>query len=224
MTRWIPAAIIAIAIAGCSPATNNKPLQRLYPGTVASVSGDEYSGWLADQGIENINLTVNDRITDAHDEAQYGFEKWVVWPESGAGDCDDYVVTKLQELFKAGYDRKNFRMASAHTEFGEFHIVILVNLDGRIGVLDNRRDFIVPAEILPYRWQAVEDPETGYWYSVPAQGGITRVWRQTPKGRTVLPPYGYLAYCSEADWDSACSSRREYETSSVTNEGDTLWK
>lgn len=201
---------------------------------VGTFSGEEYENWYQDSRVVEINTRVNNQIADAEDDDLYGFEKWVVWPKSLYGDCDDHVITKLFELLEAGYSRSNIRMATAHTEYNDFHVVLLVKSEGQTGVLDNRRDIIVPIESLPYRWQAVED-SSGFWVSVNGSSRPDSFWNPETGIGHILPPLGYTAYCSDSsEWDPVCKSREiaitpteirvKREPTESIDLGEPLWK
>lgn len=87
--------------------------------------------------LERVNTRVNRSIRYESDMAQYGQpERWVAYPPSGRGDCEDYAFTKEAELKRAGFASHRLRVRmDVLDERGGRHAVLVV--DGE-WVLDNR--------------------------------------------------------------------------------------
>lgn len=97
--------------------------------------------------VERVNAWVNARVEYREDRALFGEEdRWVTAQQAlsrGRGDCEDYVIAKLQLLRAAGFDPADLYMAVvkdliAHRD----HALLLVRVEGRLLVLDNRTDVI----------------------------------------------------------------------------------
>lgn len=99
--------------------------------------------------IDNVNTSVNHRITSVTDQKLYGQSEFWVLPTT-AGDCEDYVLLKRKLLLEEGFPEDVLLITVVQDENGEGHAVLTIPVaDGDI-VLDNRRDDIL-------RWWA-----TGY--------------------------------------------------------------
>jgi predicted transglutaminase-like cysteine proteinase len=103
--------------------------------------------------LERVNRSVNERIKPLTDLEQYGVvEKWT-YPDSGYGDCEDYVLLKRRMLMQLGWPRSALLITVVRDKKGDGHSVLTVRTNRGEYVLDNQAE-----EILP--WQ-----ETGYRYT-----------------------------------------------------------
>jgi predicted transglutaminase-like cysteine proteinase len=99
-----------------------------------------------------INESVNREIKPVSDQEQYGVvERWI-YPESGQGDCEDYVLLKKKRLVESRWPASALLITVVKDEFGEGHAVLTVRTDRGDLILDNKR-----SEIMPWR-------ETGYFF------------------------------------------------------------
>ena len=89
---------------------------------------------------------------------------------SGYGDCNTFALTKRRELIERGWPREALLLASATTERGEGHLVLVVHTTAGDLVLDNRLGPVVDWSALPYRWVSVQSPASPVrWLAVVAQ-------------------------------------------------------
>jgi predicted transglutaminase-like cysteine proteinase len=93
--------------------------------------------------IGEVNRAVNVSIRPMSDLAQYGLVDYWASPlttlASGAGDCEDYAITKYEALRAAGIADDDLRLVIVHhLRIDEDHAVAAVRVDGRWLVLDNR--------------------------------------------------------------------------------------
>jgi predicted transglutaminase-like cysteine proteinase len=103
--------------------------------------------------LERINRHVNERIKPLTDLEQYGvIEKWT-YPESGFGDCEDYVLLKRRMLMQIGWPREALLITVVRDKKGDGHSVLTVRTNRGEFILDNQVDLILP-------WA-----ETGYHYT-----------------------------------------------------------
>lgn len=103
--------------------------------------------------LERVNRAVNQRVQPLTDLEQYGVvEKWT-YPDSGFGDCEDYVLLKRRMLMQLGWARSALLITVVRDKKGDGHSVLTVRTNRGEYVLDNQAE-----EILP--WQ-----ETGYRYT-----------------------------------------------------------
>ena len=94
-----------------------------------------------------VNARVNRRPYRV-DLALYGRDDhWTPIAEAG-GDCEDYSLAKQAELLALGWPLEALRLATCHTERGDYHAVLTVDTDAGTYVLDNRRAEPTPWEDL----------------------------------------------------------------------------
>jgi len=117
------------------------------------------------QAIEAVQASINASITPRVDPAH-------VWDYStdGTGDCNKYALTKRRELLAHGFPRGAVLLATATTERGEGHLVVVVRTDRGDLVLDNRVQHVVDWSALPYHWVSVQSQQSPVrWVSILSQ-------------------------------------------------------
>ena len=68
------------------------------------------------------------------------------------GDCEDFALTKMQDLINSGFNVKNLQMAWGQTEKGGYHAFMVIQTSNRgTLVLDNRYPNVMKLENVPYR-------------------------------------------------------------------------
>lgn len=90
-------------------------------------------------------------------------DAWLLGP--GAGDCEDFALTKQAALRAAGLPAGALRLATAFTERGEYHTVLTAQTDRGTYVLDNRFADPLPLGEVPYRWVMLERPDRPFRWS-----------------------------------------------------------
>jgi predicted transglutaminase-like cysteine proteinase len=94
---------------------------------------------------------------------------WTIAP--GAGDCNDYAVTKRHELLESGLPSKGLRLSVATTPSGIGHLVLVVVTTKGDFVLDNLTEAIRPWRNTDYHWLKIQSAtEAKFWYEVKAVG------------------------------------------------------
>jgi predicted transglutaminase-like cysteine proteinase len=100
--------------------------------------------------LTKVNGWVNRNIEYRDDRVQYGMSDY--WADarttlrSGAGDCEDYAILKMQMLAAAGVGREDMMLTLARDTMRRIdHAVLLVKNDGEWVMLDMARDRIAPA-------------------------------------------------------------------------------
>jgi predicted transglutaminase-like cysteine proteinase len=119
----------------------------------------------ARQALEAVQTRINAAITPRLDPNH-------VWDYStdGTGDCNKYALTKRRELIAQGFTREMLLLATATTERGEGHLVLVVRTDHGDLVLDNRVQHVVDWSMLPYRWISIQSPQNFVrWVSILSQ-------------------------------------------------------
>jgi predicted transglutaminase-like cysteine proteinase len=117
------------------------------------------------QAIEAVQTTINASITPRLDPAH-------VWDYStdGTGDCNKFALTKRRELIAQGFPKGAVLLATATTERGEGHLVVVVRTDRGDFVLDNRVAHVVDWSSLPYHWVSVQSQQSPVrWLSILSQ-------------------------------------------------------
>ena len=102
--------------------------------------------------LDKVNRTVNAEIAPQEDPARA--DDWEISPP--AGDCNDYAVTKQQELISNGLPTSAVRLAVAKVPDGEGHLVVVVKTSEGDEVLDNRTDDINRWDQTDLTWLKIE--------------------------------------------------------------------
>ena len=101
--------------------------------------------------LDEVNRDVNARIRPQIKNAAIG---WAINP--GAGDCNDYAVSKRHELIARGIPASALRLAVVRTSWGEGHLILLVRTELGDQALDNLSSNILPWTVLSYRFLKVQ--------------------------------------------------------------------
>jgi predicted transglutaminase-like cysteine proteinase len=125
--------------------------------------------------LRTINREVNRSIRPMSDKEQYGVvERWV-YPDTGKGDCEDYVLLKQRKLIKAGWPQSDLLITVVRDENGEGHAVLAVRTNRGDYILDNKTSDVVTWKQTQYAYikrQSTIDPQR--WESlVPSPNGTT---------------------------------------------------
>jgi predicted transglutaminase-like cysteine proteinase len=117
--------------------------------------------------LERVNSFANDRIKPLTDLEQYGvIEKWT-YPESGYGDCEDYVLLKRRMLLQLGWPRSALLITVVRDKKGDGHSVLTVRTNKGELILDNQTHEILAWQNTGYRYtkrQSQTDPNI--WVSL----------------------------------------------------------
>ena len=114
--------------------------------------------------LERVNRHVNERVKPLTDVEQYGvIEKWT-YPESGYGDCEDYVLLKRRMLMQIGWPREALLITVVRDKKGDGHSVLTVRTNKGEMILDNQVEQILP-------WA-----ETGYRYTKRQSQSDQNLW------------------------------------------------
>jgi predicted transglutaminase-like cysteine proteinase len=100
----------------------------------------------ADQA-QLVNTAMNRNVRYRFD---FPRDQWATASETMAsmtGDCEDIAIAKMQALLTLGVPSSDLFMSiGSDTAAGAVHAVLLVRVDGRFLVLDNRSDRLIPDE------------------------------------------------------------------------------
>ena len=90
--------------------------------------------------LVRVNKWVNDTIKPITDMDQWGVvEKWS-YPDTGKGDCEDYVLLKRRMLMQAGWPREALLITVVRDKKGDGHAVLTVKTDKGDFILDNQAE------------------------------------------------------------------------------------
>ncbi len=102
--------------------------------------------------LVRVNKWVNDTINPVTDMDQWGVvEKWS-YPDTGRGDCEDYVLLKRRMLIKAGWPREALLITVVRERNGDGHAVLTVKTDKGEFILDNQHPDILLWSDTNYRY------------------------------------------------------------------------
>lgn len=102
--------------------------------------------------LVRVNKWVNDTIKPITDMDQWGVvEKWS-YPDTGRGDCEDYVLLKRRMLIKAGWPREALLITVVRERNGDGHAVLTVKTDKGEFILDNQHPDILLWSDTTYRF------------------------------------------------------------------------
>jgi predicted transglutaminase-like cysteine proteinase len=102
--------------------------------------------------LVRVNKWVNDTIRPITDMDQWGVvEKWS-YPDTGRGDCEDYVLLKRRMLIQAGWPREALLITVVRERSGDGHAVLTVKTDKGEFILDNQHPDILLWSDTSYRF------------------------------------------------------------------------
>ena len=105
-----------------------------------------------------VNDKVNNAIMAKPDSRGLG-DTWDLFPAQG--NCNDFAVSKRDELLKAGLPASCLLLAEVVIADGEHHLVLIVRTSQDDIVLDNLTVALLSKQDMPYRMvrmQAPDDP------------------------------------------------------------------
>jgi predicted transglutaminase-like cysteine proteinase len=92
---------------------------------------------------------INRAITYRHDHSHWNAnDYWATAEETlrrGAGDCEDIAVAKMQALRRLGFEPRDLYLTVGRIAGGGEHAALLVRIDNRFWVLDDREDRMIEA-------------------------------------------------------------------------------
>jgi len=87
--------------------------------------------------IVNVNNAVNTKIKPITDMEQWGKDEVWSYPNTGVGDCEDYVLEKRRELISTGIPVGDLLITVARRPNGDGHAVLTVRTSLGEFILDN---------------------------------------------------------------------------------------
>jgi predicted transglutaminase-like cysteine proteinase len=108
--------------------------------------------------LVRINGNVNRSIRPRNDVAG---DVWSV--NVSEGDCEDYVMTKRQQLINAGFPASALRIAAVKTRGGIDHAILVVRTDRGDFALDNLTNAIKPLSQTGHRLISMSGADPRRW-------------------------------------------------------------
>jgi len=142
----------ATALAGASDFCTRYPT---HPFCTNSEEGSEINldtGQLAQ--LQTVNSSVNLNYGRQGDPSGYRTgDSWDVMAPGGSGDCEDFALTKMQQLVDTyGWSPANLKLVTGYTSTGVYHAMLGVRTSNYgLMILDVNNDPVVSSTKLPYR-------------------------------------------------------------------------
>lgn len=98
----------------------------------------------------HVQAAFNRAVTYRADQELWGArDHWATADETlarGAGDCEDIAIAKMQALRRLGFEDRDLYLSVGRDAAGREHAVLLVRIDGRFWVLDDRAERMIEAD------------------------------------------------------------------------------
>jgi predicted transglutaminase-like cysteine proteinase len=121
-------------------------------------------GW---QTVREINYHVNATIVPMTDLEQYGRDEVWTYPDSGAGDCEDYVLLKRRLLIEKGFPVSDLLITVVRKPDGEGHAVLTVRTASGDYVLDSLDNAVKLWTDTPYHYLKRQSAlNSGQWVTI----------------------------------------------------------
>jgi predicted transglutaminase-like cysteine proteinase len=183
----------ATALAGAADFCSRYPT---HPFCTNSDEGSEIeltTGQLAQ--LQAVNYDVNLNYGRQGDPSGYRTgDSWDVMAPGGAGDCEDFALTKMQLLVdNYGWSPANLKIVTGYTKTGEYHAMLGVRTSNRgLMILDVNNDPVVSSTKLPYRIDKIAMTATSWknytrtMASVPIEYMTCNAWAFAAGDRVVV--------------------------------------
>ena len=124
-------------------------------------------GWDVPTQLALLNVYVN-RYPYVEDQANWRqLDYWATplqFLARSGGDCEDFAIVKYLALRELGMDVDDLRIVIVRDHArGIAHAVLAVYVDGRPLILDNQRDDVVVADLIPDYVPVYSLNERGWW-------------------------------------------------------------
>jgi predicted transglutaminase-like cysteine proteinase len=95
-----------------------------------------------------------------------------VWKTGGpTGDCEDFALTKREELIKAGVSSSAARVATGSISSGERHAVLVVTTEAGEFVMDNLTNQLLPVGRALFTVETIQsEKDPRVWVKVNLRG------------------------------------------------------
>jgi predicted transglutaminase-like cysteine proteinase len=113
--------------------------------------------------LVSVDREVNRAIAPRRNNGGVWDDQWLISP--GAGDCNDYAVTKRHELLARGWPSKSLLLSEVVIPSGEHHLVLAVRTAEGDFVLDNLNANVLLWSQTHYQWLRVQSPRNPKFWS-----------------------------------------------------------
>jgi predicted transglutaminase-like cysteine proteinase len=170
-------------MASPSPATPVQPNPLPQPQAAPAFPKMNAETWRV---LNEVNDQVNSSTKYRSDPSLYGKSDFWEYVNGGAGDCEDYALTKYRDLVKAGWPKDSLRLNLVQIPGGTAHAVLTADMDTGTYVLDNRFGNIkgVNDDDLQYEWLTRQVPNQQAW-EITKQPTANQLSGTTEDGRHV---------------------------------------
>ena len=117
--------------------------------------------------IVDINNAVNVKVSPRTDMEMWGKEEVWSYPDSGFGDCEDYVLEKRRELMKAGVPAGSLLITVVRQPNGDGHAVLTVRTSLGEFILDNLEPKVLAWDATDYTYlKRQSEQNSGVWVTI----------------------------------------------------------
>jgi predicted transglutaminase-like cysteine proteinase len=114
-----------------------------------------------------VNNSVNTSVQPRTDMEMWGKEEVWSYPDSGFGDCEDYVLEKRRELMQAGVPAGDLLITVVRQPNGDGHAVLTVRTSLGEFILDNLQPKVVAWTDTDYTYLKRQSTRnSGVWVSI----------------------------------------------------------
>ncbi len=117
--------------------------------------------------LTSVTVKINAAVKPMSDMDQWGKEDVWSYPDTGFGDCEDYVLEKRRDLNRMGMSLADLLITVVRKPDGEGHAVLTVRTDKGDYILDNLTNNVRRWDVTDYSFlkrQAIDN--TGRWVSI----------------------------------------------------------
>jgi predicted transglutaminase-like cysteine proteinase len=117
--------------------------------------------------IVAVNNAVNIKITPRTDMEMWGKEEVWSYPDTGSGDCEDYVLEKRRELMRAGMPAGDLLITVVRQPNGDGHAVLTVRTTLGEFILDNLEPKVLAWTATDYTYlKRQSQTNSGVWVTI----------------------------------------------------------
>ena len=160
---------LSVAACGATALAGAADFCSRYPGHPFCTNIEEGSEIYLDAGqlaqLQAVNSDVNLNYGRQNDPSGYRLgDSWDVMDPGGSGDCEDFVLTKMQQLVDTyGWSPANLKLVTGYTKTGVYHAMLGVRTSNRgLMILDVNNDPVVESTKLPYRIDRIAMTSTSW--------------------------------------------------------------
>ncbi|CAM5382327.1 putative transglutaminase-like cysteine proteinase [Aquamicrobium terrae] len=117
--------------------------------------------------IVEVNNSINTKVQPRTDMEIYGVEEYWAYPDSGYGDCEDYVLEKRRQLMRAGMPAGDLLVTVVRQPNGDGHAVLTVRTSMGEFILDNLEPRVQAWADTPYTYlKRQSQTNSGVWVTI----------------------------------------------------------